>query len=171
MICVICEAPLKQSDREGIVVDECPAGHGTWLDSGELRTVVETEQVPRSAQEREAALDAGVPASDPDIDVNAPRECPVCQNTLEKVNYDETSGIMIDTCGEHGVWLDAGEIERIEAWIEANREELAPVRARLEAELARNQGEVDAAYAAGRGKGPLGLLWSMVHYARHGGRS
>ena len=36
--------------------------------------------------------------------------CPICGNTMqvEKVHRSE-----VDVCDEHGVWLDAGELEKI----------------------------------------------------------
>jgi Zn-finger nucleic acid-binding protein len=164
MECVVCKAALEQSQREGVTIDSCPAGHGIWLDTGELRTVVDREIEARSTAERDIAVAAGVTASAPDVDEHDVRVCPACSQPLEKVNYDETSGVMIDTCVEHGVWLDTGEIERVEAWIEGNREELAPIREKLDAELAENDAEIEAAKAAGENWGPLAGLRSAVHY-------
>ena len=169
MNCVICSVELQPEAHEGIDLIACPAGHGKWVEFTKLRLIVDTQTEPRSDAEREAAIEAGVPASAPDIDTQGVRACPVCQVSLEKVNYDETSSIMIDTCVDHGVWLDDNELPRIEAWIEANREELAPIRDKIRAELAENDAEIEAALKAGEGKGPLGMLWSTMHYYRHAG--
>ena len=38
------------------------------------------------------------------------RPCPICGKHME---VDEMSGINIDYCGEHGVWLDRGELPTI----------------------------------------------------------
>lgn len=37
--------------------------------------------------------------------------CPVCNQALQKKNVME--GLEIDFCDSHGVWLDAGELERL----------------------------------------------------------
>ncbi len=36
--------------------------------------------------------------------------CPVCNARMEA---REVKGIMIDFCGQHGAWLDHGELEKI----------------------------------------------------------
>lgn len=38
------------------------------------------------------------------------KPCPVCG---EMMQIDDEYGVTIDTCPEHGVWLDAGELHRI----------------------------------------------------------
>ena len=32
------------------------------------------------------------------------------------MNYSYDSGVVINVCADHGVWLDKGELERIEAY-------------------------------------------------------
>ena len=32
-------------------------------------------------------------------------------------NFGKISGVIIDRCGKHGVWLDAGELEKIQHFI------------------------------------------------------
>lgn len=39
--------------------------------------------------------------------------CPVCRNMMNRSNFAKMSGVIIDTCKGHGVWFDAGEIEKI----------------------------------------------------------
>ena len=41
-------------------------------------------------------------------------KCPRCAKMLYSVNYAYSSGIIIDKCSEHGVWLDKGELENIQ---------------------------------------------------------
>ena len=38
------------------------------------------------------------------------RECPICK---EKMAVENREGVSLDTCREHGVWLDFGELEEI----------------------------------------------------------
>lgn len=166
MDCVACSRTLEPAEHEGVPIDQCPDGHGVWLDSGELRLIVESERAPRPAAEREAAIEGREPSTGAATTRHG-RPCPVCRTPMELVRYDETSGIEIETCLDHGVWLDSGELERAEAWIEANRAQSSPTRARLAEEHAENMAELDAAYAAGEGWGPLGRFVAMLHYARH----
>jgi len=39
--------------------------------------------------------------------------CPVCRNMMNRTNFAKISGVIIDTCKGHGIWFDAGEVERI----------------------------------------------------------
>lgn len=36
---------------------------------------------------------------------------------MNRKNFGRISGVMIDKCGRHGVWLDAGELEKIRHFI------------------------------------------------------
>jgi Zn-finger nucleic acid-binding protein len=118
--CPVCSSALSIIIHENIQLDRCPAGHGLWLDRGELREVVLSEQVARSAEDRDqarrvAAADAGH-AVVAELD-RASRPCPVCAVKMRLTEY-AGSGIPIDECVEHGVWLDDGELEQIEAYAE-----------------------------------------------------
>lgn len=39
-----------------------------------------------------------------------PRPCPVCGSIM---NMTQVEGVTVDTCEEHGIWLDRGELELI----------------------------------------------------------
>ncbi|HET7622524.1 MAG TPA: zf-TFIIB domain-containing protein [Gemmatimonadaceae bacterium] len=44
MRCPKCGAELEERDIDQVKVDVCPAGHGTWLDAGELELLRATER-------------------------------------------------------------------------------------------------------------------------------
>jgi Zn-finger nucleic acid-binding protein len=121
--CPDCRAPLDLVDHEGVSLDRCPAGHGTWLDRGELRQVVVSEAVPRPPAEAAVELQAATIDAGHAILAEAgrpSRACPVCATGMRLTEY-AGSGIPIDECVDHGVWLDDGELERIEAYAEGVR--------------------------------------------------
>lgn len=39
--------------------------------------------------------------------------CPRCSETMARRNFGRTSGIMVDTCKRHGIWLDRGELRQV----------------------------------------------------------
>ncbi len=43
--------------------------------------------------------------------------CPRCGRYMNRQNFSRISGIVIDRCRDHGVWLDSGELERIRLFI------------------------------------------------------
>ncbi|MCB0878299.1 MAG: zf-TFIIB domain-containing protein [Thermoleophilia bacterium] len=124
--CPDCSAALEVVHHEGIELDRCPAGHGTWLDRGELRAVANTELAPRPVEEAQAAVTAAARDAGHAVLAEADRQrrrCPICGAAMRLTEY-ATSGIVIDECSEHGVWLDAGELEQVEAYAEGVRREL-----------------------------------------------
>jgi Zn-finger nucleic acid-binding protein len=44
MRCPKCGEELEERDVDHVKVDVCPAGHGTWLDAGELELLRQTER-------------------------------------------------------------------------------------------------------------------------------
>ncbi len=39
--------------------------------------------------------------------------CPECQKAMLAINYDYSSGVIIDRCPDgHGIWLDGNELEK-----------------------------------------------------------
>ena len=42
--CPRCGARLVAMTHHGVAVEECPAGHGMWLDQGELETLASRER-------------------------------------------------------------------------------------------------------------------------------
>lgn len=48
--------------------------------------------------------------------------CPVCEQPLSRHEYGFASQIMVDACSEgHGLWLDQGELERLERFFARER--------------------------------------------------
>ncbi len=121
--CPSCSTPLDVVTHEGVELDRCPQGHGIWLDRGELRAVVLSEIEDRPVDEELSALDAAARDHGQNLLAEVsrgPRNCPVCATAMRITEY-AGSGVAIDECLEHGVWLDDGELERIEAYAEGVR--------------------------------------------------
>jgi len=43
--------------------------------------------------------------------------CPVCRTMTNRWNFARISGVIIDSCRDHGIWFDAGEIEKVMGFI------------------------------------------------------
>lgn len=121
--CPSCSSTLEATAHEGVELDRCPAGHGLWLDKGELRAVVMSEVADRPTHEEHEALrnaDRDHGQGLLEQAARGERPCPVCSSPMKVVEY-AASGIAIDECMSHGVWLDDGELERVEAYAEGLR--------------------------------------------------
>jgi Zn-finger nucleic acid-binding protein len=44
------------------------------------------------------------------------RKCPTCSERMSHVNFGGRSGVILDSCGTHGVWLGAGNLRRLTEW-------------------------------------------------------
>ncbi len=94
---------------EGIELDICYSCGGTWYDRGEL----EQHLAKAAEQPDEAGADSGTPPADWQRTETIYLKCPKCDRPMNRVNFGRRSGIIVDMCGPHGVFLDAGEFEGI----------------------------------------------------------
>lgn len=49
-------------------------------------------------------------------------KCPVCLEIMNRVNFAHRSGVVVDQCRLHGIWLDNGEITHLMEWKKAGGE-------------------------------------------------
>lgn len=70
--------------------------------------------------------------------------CPVCSKQMLRKNYGSRSGVVIDSCYEHGMWLEAGELAKLVRWSKlggaAKPCPLKAEKARLKKELEKLDG-------------------------------
>jgi len=122
MNCPRCNTPLTTIAYEGLEIDKCNKCDGTWLDDGEITKIVNTKEEtfdPKLIRETLAQGFTGIPKNEQQTVVN----CPKCQSGMKPINYDYSSGIILDRCPEgHGIWLDGGELEKAQI-VRENAEE------------------------------------------------
>ena len=100
--CPKCQGRLHEETLKvsGVRVDSCPSCRGLWFERDELAAhsvAVEGRLVP--------GADAGV----------SRRSCPACKVPMTKFKYSGTD-VEVDLCEQcRGVWLDLGELGRLEA--------------------------------------------------------
>ncbi|MHC4109937.1 MAG: TFIIB-type zinc ribbon-containing protein [Planctomycetota bacterium] len=128
MNCPKCDIALKSSVYEGVEVDKCTKCNGTWLDDGEIVKVVETKEEKFDAKlvrETLALGFIGVPKKEQQTVV----QCPKCGAGMEAINYDYSSGIILDRCPEgDGLWLDGSELEKVQIVREQSEDEFEKSR-------------------------------------------
>jgi Zn-finger nucleic acid-binding protein len=112
MLCPRCKLSLKKVDYEGVETDMCDGCWGFWLDRGELEDVLERRDLTFSDAEREKILDIREAS---ERGPTAPAPCPKCKQLMERLHYDELVHLVVDRCEDHGIWLDTGEIKKIQA--------------------------------------------------------
>lgn len=113
--CPRCAVRMRRRSVAGHRPLECPMCCGLFVDAPDLEQMIR-EQEKRTATETGGAGDRPERASlsgDPVTYL----KCPVCASLMNRVNYGRGSGVIIDWCGDHGYWLDAGELEKIARWV------------------------------------------------------
>ncbi|NOZ69249.1 MAG: zf-TFIIB domain-containing protein [Deferribacteres bacterium] len=96
---------------DGEEYDICPQCNGVWLDRDEFRRATMERTVYRKVKTGDEYI------KNP---VRGPVEyipCVRCGKLMNRRNFGKISGVIIDRCSKHGVWLDAGELEKIQHFI------------------------------------------------------
>ena len=123
MKCPKCSINLVHEVYEGIEIDRCSECNGTWLDEDELPKILESREEKfdkKLIEETFTLAFAGVPQEEN----RSIERCPKCAKTMKAINYNYSSGIIIDRCpDDHGVWLDANELSSIQAYFEKNQDD------------------------------------------------
>lgn len=110
-VCPQCNCALEEDTYRGSTIDICPNCEGLWLDIDEFqfhtseRDTFSDESIPRKFHKKMN------PESKPY------RKCVRCDTIMTRKNFKKISGVLIDICYDHGVWLDAGELEQIRCFI------------------------------------------------------
>ena len=67
-------------------------------------------------------------------------KCPTCDGVMNRQNFGEVSGVVVDVCSDHGIWFDAGEVNAVIDFVEKGGLEMAErrKRERFDREMARD---------------------------------
>ncbi len=145
--CPACQKVLSAFNFQGVEVDVCPAGCGTWMDTGELVQMHDKdfEQIDRAFEGTFS------PKSLPEgLEKLPQRHCPVDLHNLYRYEWNLGSGIVLEQCPNcRGVWMDGGELEGVVQYVQRFREnppELTPeLKVKLEAARLKADQEFEAA--------------------------
>ncbi len=119
MECPKCHQTLTGIDYAGVHIETCPACGGDWLDAGQLGSIVEARQARFDEKTCIAIAQAAKITGEKMLALNRHLTCPKCGGTTSPVNYGDDSGLIIDKCpGCNGVWLERGELEKIQELVE-----------------------------------------------------
>ncbi len=120
--CPRCETLMESVDlgfEGGFFIERCDRCLGLFFDPGELEHVlsVSAQNVHEVDRQRLQVMIAEEYA-------NTPRpvkyiECPVCGTLMNRRAFGAKSGVIVDGCRDHGVWLDGGELAQIVKWAKA----------------------------------------------------
>ncbi len=123
-------------------IEHCPVCYGLFFDPGELEKVLE-RGVSNAFVIDYAMLDKLAAEQRDRRETVRYISCPVCGKLMNRVNYGSRSGVVVDSCREHGLWLDAGELKRLLEWTKAGgqlfHQQLSQAQKKIEEQKARRQ--------------------------------
>jgi Zn-finger nucleic acid-binding protein len=109
--CPRCNTALVLHVVDGEEYDICPKCSGMWLDRHEFHSATREQNVYNTCNAKGEYHQPPLHAPDGYI------PCVRCGKLMNRRNFGKISGIIIDKCSRHGVWLDAGELEKIQHFI------------------------------------------------------
>lgn len=147
--CPGCRTPMEQKAIGGLTLLECPNCDGVWV------TAADFEHLCSTAEAQAAVLHHVTPRKQVPVGRVRYRPCVKCGTMMNRLNFGQISGTVVDVCRGHGTFLDAGELHAIVAFVrdggldrarEHKLNELKEQERRLawnEAKLARESGVHD----------------------------
>jgi Zn-finger nucleic acid-binding protein len=101
-------------DNDRFIVEKCPRCFGLFFDNHEFEALLE-KSTGNSYWINHKKLHSLL-QHPLHKDIVQYRKCPECSSVMHRKNYMNRSGVIMDVCIKHGVWLDAGELKQIQEW-------------------------------------------------------
>ena len=112
--CPRCHVQLQLATIGQTQLAECANCHGLWVDH-------ETANRIYAEKEKQCAvMGMTLESSEPQEEVPDSIRylfCPMCKELMNRVNFAQCSGIIVDVCKAHGTWFDKDELRRIVEFI------------------------------------------------------
>ena len=93
-----------------VAVQECGKCQGLWVPGDKLELLLDRASktmLSGAPRGRQSKFQRNV----------VYRKCPECSMAMQRRNYGRTSGVIVDWCGHHGGWLDAGELNALARFV------------------------------------------------------
>lgn len=144
--CPRCRAELELLRLGGTTLRSCTGCGGLWLEPAALQQLCDAHEQRAGVT---SVLAARVPTGTGSPDVIRYVPCPTCAKLMNRVNFSHSSGVIVDICKQHGVWLDRGELQRVLGFVDAGG--LAVARDRERERLVEEQRRLKALQTASSG--------------------
>ena len=117
MACPQCITPLGVIEFETeprIRIERCTTCHGMFFNPGEIESLLDAQTNPLvwldPVQIQQIADDFG---HEREIFY---QKCPMCAERMSHINFGGHSGVILDRCGTHGIWLEGSKLRRLTEW-------------------------------------------------------
>ncbi len=144
--CPACAGAATLNSRAlgdpAVAVSECPGCAGLWLGTEAFQLLA--DRARDESVDDPALFDAGrsAPAETAPRSGAFYRPCPECGKSMNRRNFGQRSGVLVDACREHGIWFDSSELSATLSWIRRGGEERAAARSAAESRHAERQARI-----------------------------
>lgn len=123
-ICPQCAVPMKTIDLKidgKFYIERCDTCMGLFFDPGELEVLLKAsvKNVFHINRKKLDEINAAMGQRNRPV---AYVKCPVCEKIMNRLNFGIRSGVVVDRCTAHGVWLNGGELRHLFEWMKAGGE-------------------------------------------------
>ena len=141
--CPRCRDPLEQQDWEGTPTLCCPSCRGTFFPDRALESVLDKLRAAADPVDVSTVLKDFKERFTRELpDAVLYKACPVCRQVMTRRNYGTVSGVIVDTCNEHGTWVDEAQFASLADFIcrggDVLASEIGKVRARIASRSSRS---------------------------------
>jgi len=110
--CPACRLEMESVIVGGTPLLECKACDGVWVDAADF------ERICAESEAQAAVLHHIAPRNQVKADMPVKyRPCLRCGTMMNRLNFGQVSGTVVDVCRGHGTFLDAGELHAIVTFI------------------------------------------------------
>ena len=113
LACPRCDRELEAFATGGGRLYDCNNCGGQFVEHDLLQELLERRELYGAALPRRIVKPHN-PLSERVVYV----KCPSCGEHMNRKNFGESSGVIVDICSRHGSWFDSGELPRVLAFVE-----------------------------------------------------
>ena len=120
-ICPECRVHLQTISLDlqpSLQIERCETCYGLFFDPGDVEALLNSAISPVYSANLQLLDNINQDRFQSDRPVKY-QKCPVCQLLMNRVAFGYRSGVVIDQCKSHGIWLDGGEISHLLEWKKA----------------------------------------------------
>lgn len=109
--CPRCRSPLEVANAAADAqTHECPRCGGIFVSRDALADIMCRAEIGGAVPDMPKRVSSKL------VDDVRYLPCPLCHSTMNRTNFGKVSGVIVDVCGKHGTWFDAGELTRTVAF-------------------------------------------------------
>ncbi|MEA1953880.1 MAG: zf-TFIIB domain-containing protein [Campylobacterota bacterium] len=120
--CPVCDEKFDNINigrKKRLLIQRCNTCDGVFIIEDILEKLIEKQSIPKEEIDLQVLNFVKENPRQKQERVTTYRSCPICSKMMQRTNYKAISGVIIDRCLRHGIWLDGGELRQIFEWKKA----------------------------------------------------